>query len=85
MMRWVIGSDGSYMCSKCGKVFRYEIGNYCSNCGEKLEYIEYDRDTALQVIKDFSKVMRVSNDLFGRKILCIGTEDFEVIRSKYLG
>lgn len=37
---WIIGMDGSYMCSKCEKVFRYEIGNYCSNCGTKLVYKE---------------------------------------------
>lgn len=30
---WIVGADGSYMCSECGKVFRYEIGNYCSHCG----------------------------------------------------
>lgn len=34
--RWVIGLDGSYMCSQCGRVFRYDIGNYCSNCGVRL-------------------------------------------------
>ena len=37
---WIVGLDGSYMCSKCSQVFRYEIGNYCSNCGERLEYNE---------------------------------------------
>lgn len=37
---WIIGADGSYMCSECGKVFRYEIGDYCSNCGTRLEYEE---------------------------------------------
>ena len=30
---WIVGLDGSYACSECKKVFRYEIGNYCSNCG----------------------------------------------------
>lgn len=38
--KWIIGADGSYMCSECGKVFRYEIGDYCSNCGTRLEYEE---------------------------------------------
>ena len=37
---WIVGLDGSYMCSECGRVFRYEIGNYCSNCGVRLEYEE---------------------------------------------
>lgn len=40
MMNWIIGADGSYMCPKCNKAFRYEIGNYCSNCGERLIYTE---------------------------------------------
>ena len=39
---WIVGADGSYMCSECGKVFRYEIGNYCSHCGAKLEGDEDD-------------------------------------------
>lgn len=34
---WIVGADGSYMCSECGKVFRYEIGNYCAHCGAKLD------------------------------------------------
>ena len=34
---WIVGADGSYMCSECGKVFRYEIGYYCSNCGAKMD------------------------------------------------
>ncbi len=33
---WIEGLDGSYMCSKCKRVFRYDIGHYCSNCGAKL-------------------------------------------------
>jgi hypothetical protein len=37
---WMVGLDGSYMCSECGRVFRDEIGNYCSNCGARLEYEE---------------------------------------------
>ena len=37
---WIVGLDGSYMCSECGKVFRYEIGYYCTLCGAKLEYEE---------------------------------------------
>lgn len=37
---WIVGMDGSYMCSECGRVFRYEIGCYCPFCGAKLEYEE---------------------------------------------
>lgn len=37
---WIVGQDGSYMCSECGRVFRYEIGNYCSLCGARLKYEE---------------------------------------------
>lgn len=37
---WIVGQDGSYMCSECGRVFRYEIGNYCSFCGTRLKYEE---------------------------------------------
>ena len=34
---WIEGLDGSCMCSECGKVSRYEIGHYCSNCGKKMD------------------------------------------------
>ena len=34
--RLVVGLDGSYMCSECHKVYRYGVGNYCTNCGAKL-------------------------------------------------
>lgn len=37
---WIEGLDGSYMCSECNRVFRYEIGHYCSSCGARLEYEE---------------------------------------------
>lgn len=37
---WIVGLDGSYMCSECGKIHRYEIGHYCTVCGSKLEYEE---------------------------------------------
>ena len=37
---WIIGQDGSYMCSECRNVFRYEINEYCSKCGAKLIYKE---------------------------------------------
>jgi hypothetical protein len=37
---WIVGLDGSYMCSECSRVFRYDIGDYCALCGAKLEYEE---------------------------------------------
>lgn len=37
---WIIGLDGSYMCSECERVFRYEIGNFCSICGAILDLEE---------------------------------------------
>ena len=34
---WIAGADGSYMCPVCSKVFRYEIGFFCSECGAELK------------------------------------------------
>lgn len=31
---WIVGADGSYMCSICNTVTR-EGGNFCSHCGAK--------------------------------------------------
>ena len=44
----------------------------------------FDRDTALAVLKDFSKNMYPSNDIFGKKTLVIDRDKFEAIRKKYL-
>lgn len=35
--KWIVGMDGSYMCPVCKKVFRYEIGYFCCNCGSELQ------------------------------------------------
>lgn len=35
--RWIVGIDGSCMCSECRKVVRYDIENYCPRCGARLE------------------------------------------------
>ena len=43
-----------------------------------------DRDTALAILKDLSAYMQPSYDLFGRKILVIDRDRFELIRKKYL-
>ena len=34
---WIAGADGSYMCPVCNRVFRYEIGYFCSYCGAELK------------------------------------------------
>ena len=43
-----------------------------------------DRDTALSVLKDLSRYMYPSYDLFGNKTLVIDRDKFEAIRAKYL-
>lgn len=43
-----------------------------------------DRNTALSVLKEFSRDMYPSYDLFGRKTLVMRREQFEDIREKYL-
>lgn len=45
---------------------------------------EFDRDTALAVLKDFSRDMYPSYDIFGRKTLVINRDEFEAIRKKFL-
>ena len=35
---WVSNHDGTWNCSECGlRVFVYAKGNYCPNCGAKME------------------------------------------------
>ena len=46
--------------------------------------MKYDRDTALAVLKEFSRDMRPDYDMFGDPILRIRREKFEGIRKKYL-
>lgn len=44
----------------------------------------FDRDTALAVLKEFSRDMYPSNDIFGHKTLVISRGKFEAIRKKFL-
>lgn len=44
----------------------------------------FDRDTALSILKEFSRDMYPSHDLFGNKTLVINRYKFENIRKKYL-
>ena len=44
----------------------------------------FDRHTALEILKDLSHSMYPSNDLFGTKTLVINRDKFEKIRKKYL-
>lgn len=58
----------------------------CEECWhrEVPEGPDYDRDTALAILKEFSRDMRPSLDIFGNKILTIRRDKFEAIRKKYL-
>lgn len=68
----------------------------CPNCGalineDETEYIEnskrsksFDRNTSLSILKELSRDMRPSYDLFGKKTLVIDRDKFEAIRKKYL-
>ena len=47
--------------------------------------VEFDRDTALAVLKELSKRMYPSHDLFGEKTLVIKRNKFEAVRKKFLG
>lgn len=44
----------------------------------------FDRKTALEVLKDLSKDMYPSHDLFGKPTLVINRDKFENVRKKYL-
>lgn len=44
----------------------------------------FDRNTALSVLKDLSKCMYPDYDLYGKPTLAINRNDFEKIRAKYL-
>ena len=35
--RWIFRMNGSCACSECDETFYYEIGNYCPNCGAKMD------------------------------------------------
>lgn len=45
---------------------------------------DYGRRVALEVLKDLSKHMYPSYDLFGKKTLVIDRDKFETVRAKYL-
>lgn len=45
---------------------------------------EFDRDTALAVLKAISKHMHVSHDIFGNPTLVINRYRFEAVRKKFL-
>ena len=47
--------------------------------------IEFDRDTAVMVLKALVKHMHPSTDLFGNKTLVIDRNRFEAVRKKFLG
>ena len=51
---------------------------------DKKNHEEIDRDTALAILKEFSRDMYPSYDLFGKKTLVINRDKFEAIRAKYL-
>lgn len=56
-----------------------ELSELAEESGKKL-----DRVTALAVLKDLSKDMYPSQDIFGTKTLCITRRGFEQVRKKYL-
>ena len=45
---------------------------------------EFDKDTALAILKDLSKRMYPNWDIFGNDTLVISRSSFEEIRAKYL-
>ncbi len=46
--------------------------------------MEFDRWTALELLKDLSRNMYPDHDLFGQETLVIARGTFERIRAKYL-
>lgn len=50
----------------------------------KINKEKIDRNTALSILKEFSRDMYPSYDLFGKPTLVIDRDKFEVIRHKYL-
>lgn len=76
-----------------------DIDGDCPGCGAHMdedeaeaEYVEetskpsklFDRFTSLSILKEFSRDMYPSYDLFGHKTLVINRDKFEAIRKKYL-
>ena len=66
-----------------GMKFEYEehmaLERWAEDCGDTM-----DKDTALAVLKDFTKFAYPSLDIFGGKTLVIRRDKFEMIRKKYL-
>lgn len=62
------------------------IARYLRKKNELYGYTQcdFDRQTALDVLKDLSAQMYPSYDLFGNKTLVIDRDKFEKIRAKYL-
>ena len=58
---------------------------HCPDCGHHINLHPIDRYTALEILKEFSRDMYPSYDLFGKKTLVINRDKFEAIRAKYLG
>lgn len=50
----------------------------------KVPALEINRATALSVLKEFSRDMYPSNDIFGKPTLVMSRKAFEAIRKKYL-
>ena len=46
--------------------------------------LNFDRDTALMVLRDLSTRMHASRNLFGEDTLVINRYEFELVRKKYL-
>lgn len=63
-------------------------GTTCEKCWNRIipEEVgaEFDRATALMILKEFSRDMYPSYDIFGKKTLVINRTDFEAIRKKFL-
>lgn len=85
-------------CKSCVDYSNFEVNSRMTSGQEYLyrKYIEreawandhsvqYDRATALAVLKALSKDMYPSVNLYGNKTLVIGRDEFEFIRKKFLG
>lgn len=76
------------LCINAVNYFEYQLEEMAEQLlGKKKEddkYQKFDRKTALLVLKDLSKDMYKSCDLFGNDSLYISVYKFEAIRKKYL-
>lgn len=86
-----------YPCKSCRKHDHFELNprmpqrmalEYDMLYGEKSKTIkpdfEFDRDTALAVLKDLTAHLRAGHDIFGEPTLTISRFQFEIVRRKYL-